>query len=73
MAEEKPDMSLGELVEKIVLASVEYNNRLHALDGKGSPYASEKDLRQRLLEEYQRRVNPLKEELNRREQLYSRK
>jgi len=60
------EKSLADLIEEMIFAALEYNNNLHALDGNGSPYASEKQLREHLLEKYQRRVGPVKEELNKR-------
>ena len=60
------EKSLADLIEEMIFAALEYNNSLNALDGKGSPYASEQQLRQGFLEKYQSKVGPLKEELNKR-------
>jgi len=60
------EKSLADLIEEMIFAALEYNNSLNALDGNGSPYASEQQLREHLLEKYQRRVGPVKEELNKR-------
>lgn len=63
-------MSLSELIEILSSLQITCNNTLSSLDGKGSPFSSEKQIKCRILEEYRERAKPLKDELDRREKVY---
>ena len=74
------DLTLGELVEKLVSESISYYSQLYWYNhhsfmlNNGTPsYLNGEAIREGLYKEYQKRIAPLKEELDRRERLYKNK
>jgi hypothetical protein len=72
MAKQKEpnEMNLGELVEALVVETVNYATGQWTSD---SPYTSKEEYNKESRESYIKRTNALREELNEREQLYETK
>jgi len=72
--QKKPkNMTLGEIVEAMIYITIDNDRSLRVLDGKGSPYHSEAEIEKGIIDRYHTTMNPLTEELAKREQLYSKK
>ena len=62
-------IGLSKLVEKLIQETITYRNSLLKGDN-GSPYHSAAQINENIREEYMKRTKPLRDELDKREQLY---
>ena len=70
MGKELRDKDLGDLVEALAVETVKYATGQWTSD---SPYKSKEDYNRNLRENYIRRTEEIKKELNRREKIYKKK
>jgi hypothetical protein len=63
-------MFLGELINKIVIETINY---VDGLWNEDSPYDSKEEINKQLREQYLKKIKELKDELNKRERFYLRR
>jgi len=62
--EEIDKMSFGSLIRAIIRNEISCRYELNSLDGQGSPYSSEENIRKHIRDKYEPRIRGLTEEID---------